>query len=480
MKASQRTYPLYLKLLVALGLLVIAYIFCFHHLDWLSLQHWDETLFAMRAAYLAKTGTILENFDSFPFMNAHSNTKPPLITFIQAFLLKHMDNHLLALRLPSSIAQLFLAFFLVYLGKVAFKNWGIGILGFLIFLTSKGLYVEHIARFGDQDMPFIFFLFVCTGLLFQYLNTQKVKYLVVALLFFLFAYYTKSVLAYVIFPGVLVYILSTRNFDYFKQPINYLFGALFLLPILVSFLFADSHHGNINRLTVALDHYHEWYHYLKLFVADSYLTPWIFFAGIGVLISIFVKHKFLRYLSIQAVIIVAILSLAAMRLHHYIAIVYPVIALLAAYVVHEVSRGFYQQLPSNKPLVRQGILGLSLLMLFAIPAKNSLKYTYKPVEIHDEHLFTSLLDQYHRGEEEVKDITIVTKYLPLSISFYAYWYAWKYAYDIDYSSSFEQSFPLGMNVMYHKEEAPNLLAKYHVEVITETKKIQLCKIVGLR
>ena len=480
MSSSNPTYPFYLKAIIAVVLLVLTYFFCFHHLDWLSIQHWDEGLFAMRASYLAKTGMVLENFDSFPFMNSHANTKPPLVTFVQAFLVKHMDNYILAIRLPSAIAQVLLALFILWMGKVGFKKYAIGVLGFLIFLSTRGLYVGHIARFGDQDMPFIFFLFVSLGLLFHYLQTQKAVYIIGSIMFFFFAYYTKSILAYVVFPGVLFYLLIEKKFERLKNPKNYLYAVVFLLPLIISLLVSDSHHGNAKRFTVALDHYNVWHHYFDLFVAEAYLMPWIFFVLLGLVLSLFLPNKQLKYLSIQALVIFSLMSFAKMRLHHYIAILYPIAALIAAYALYVVLEGFYKNLSIDSVNTRKFIIGGSLVLLFAFAFNPVKEYTYKPVEIRDEHLFGEFLDKYHKGVEPVKEFTIVTNYLPLTIAFYADLFEWKYNYTINHSDITNQLYAEGRVLMIHKEEYPEFLTTYETEIISETKKIVLARVVSLK
>ena len=94
----------------------------FLHLGVGPARLWDESLFAMRAGLMAEEGKYLLNYSYWvEGGSGHKNTKPPLMTWVQAGFIKVFGHSELVLRLPIALLATGAIFLMVWFFK---KEWG--------------------------------------------------------------------------------------------------------------------------------------------------------------------------------------------------------------------------------------------------------------------------------------------------------------------------------------------------------------------
>ena len=76
------------------GLFCVAIYFpVFLHLDWQPVNNWDESLFAMRAAYMSEEGHYLRDYSLWVDGGMqHRSTKPPFTTWLQVLSFKKIGR----------------------------------------------------------------------------------------------------------------------------------------------------------------------------------------------------------------------------------------------------------------------------------------------------------------------------------------------------------------------------------------------------
>ncbi|MBA3901452.1 MAG: glycosyltransferase family 39 protein, partial [Bacteroidetes bacterium] len=161
--------------LILFLLLILAYFPIFSHLNTLPIRIWDESRLALNAYEMAQSGNlIVTSYEGEPDM---WNTKPPLMIWMQAGLIKLIGLDELAIRLPSAIAVFFTCITLFIFSLRYLKSFWLGIIGILVLITSSGFVGFHTGRTGDYDAMLAFFIF--SYCLFYYLFLEKggVKYL---------------------------------------------------------------------------------------------------------------------------------------------------------------------------------------------------------------------------------------------------------------------------------------------------------------
>jgi len=325
------------RLFFSIGAVIIAillYFPIFYNLDTLMIHPWDEGLFAIRAYYFAKYGEAIHNFNQLG-LSKLGNTKPAFFTIIQAFFMKIFGYESLALRLPVAICYFILCCHLLWYSLRKFKNLFIGILAVLILLTTPAMLDHHIARFGDQDIPFTLFLWLCFVNIERYFEEKKILNLASSLLFFFMAYYTKSISAFLIFPGIFLFILFGKKLlTNLKDYKIWLYSFALFIPLISSFIFKARHINNAKRLISASQHKGDFSYYFSYMIHDGLLIPWILLLPIA--LFFLKKYPSLKLYLLQFITIFLILSLAKTKLYWYIAPVLPYYAISCAIVLNEI------------------------------------------------------------------------------------------------------------------------------------------------
>jgi len=190
---------------------ILLYFAVFHQLERVAIHSWDESLFSLRAVYMHLHGEYMYNFNFFPDMIGHQNTKLPFTTFFQVLTLKIFGINELAIRLPIGLIYIFTVFYVLFHFKKRFETPWAGYVFGLVGITTIGFVEPHLLRSGDQDAPYACYLVLATIAFIDYTETRKTKSLLVFTFFSLAALLTKNLLCGLLVPGLLLFTILTRQ-----------------------------------------------------------------------------------------------------------------------------------------------------------------------------------------------------------------------------------------------------------------------------
>ncbi len=191
-------------LFVLYGLFV--YLTLFNHIGKQPIKIWDESLFAGRAIYMADNNAYMPNFNKLDkVLPNHRNTKLPFTTFIQAASFKVFGVGEKSLRIPLGIILVLSFLYVIHFSRREFEEPLYGVLMSIILLTSIGFMRDHMARFGDQDIPFAAYSLLSILFFYLYVEQDKLKDLALFTFFSIAALLTKNLLSLILIPGLFLY-----------------------------------------------------------------------------------------------------------------------------------------------------------------------------------------------------------------------------------------------------------------------------------
>ncbi len=272
------------RLLSYIGGALLLYLLCFHQIDNLVVNLWDESRLAINAVEMHLNGNwLVTHFEGKPDL---WNTKPPLAIWLQVISFKFFGINELALRLPTAIAVCLTALLLWYLPKAHLKNDTVGVLAALILLNSNGYFCIHVSRTADYEAVLILWLVAAAFSWFLYTETNKARWLWVGCLFLTLGALTKSVQALLILPGVFAYFLISGSFKSAVRRISLYTGILtFIVAVCGYYLLREQAAPGYletvwvtdmaGRYGTSLEgHQHPWYWYLA-WLAGAHFFPWV-------------------------------------------------------------------------------------------------------------------------------------------------------------------------------------------------------------
>lgn len=412
-------------------LAILIYLAAFWQLDYLSIQPWDESLFAIRAYFFAENGFAIQNFNQLNGLEHYSNSKPVFMTAIQALFFKIFGFNELSLRLPNALIFSVFCFGLVSISKKVFHNKYIGFLAALILLTSPGLFQDHMLRFGDQDIAFAIFSFMMVYCFYLFTESNSWKHILLSLMFFLFAYFTKSVAIFLCFPALFIYLWSNKKLTSILQNKKiWLLALAMCSAVLLSLLENVNHLNNYKRLTSVVEHKGGFLYYFYDFVSIGNLIPWILLLPLSILY--FKKNKFLQLLLLQSLSIFIILSLAQTKLYWYASPIYIFLAPVFAYIIYDLIKkivGGFQLNAFNKKL----LIFTLVFVLFAYPYKQTIEKIYFPTDKNEVNHLGFVLNRAKIKFPELKKIKLIvpvsSTYKP-QLEYYPLLYNEQFGYQI--------------------------------------------------
>ena len=459
---------------VILTLLVLIPLFL--NLDVQPLYTWDESLFAMRAHHMAETGSYLFNFNQIEYLPEHPNTKPPLITWMQAFLIKHLGYTEIALRLP---IVLIIAFALWLLPGFSRRHTGKphwGYFSIIILVASSGFMQAHIARTGDHDGALAAFGLMSLLFFWDYLHARdrrrEITFLLLGTFSLTAAVLTKHLVGLFFLPGIFLYLLYARRMGkLFKDPIFYACISLFAGVLLMVYIpLIQQQPGYLDRL---LDHelfgrysetidQHEagFFFYVKGWWNRGF-WPWILLLPLPVLLlfqeSFKRYHSITRYLLFCFVPALMVLSFSATKCYWYDAILFPILALLAGlstFILYEnLQKTLFEKWSFGK---RTGSFYF-LFLVFAIPMFQQIGKMENPKPVATDASFRGIMQKVEKQYPAIKNYTLATpKSFCSNPAFYRFAYMEK-GYQIDIQKDLE--FKPGQHVIVCRES--------HYQKITE-------------
>jgi 4-amino-4-deoxy-L-arabinose transferase-like glycosyltransferase len=348
----------------------------FLHLDFLTVRLWDEGRTAINAYEMYHSGNYLvPTYHGEPDM---WNLKPPFMVWLQVFFIKLFGVNEWAFRLPSALAALFTCVIMMLVSVRYLKNFWFGFICVLVLVTSRGYVGYHAARTGDYDTLLTLFLTLGNFAFFIFLEKSKPKYLYLFFLSMILAVYTKNSAAFMIVPGLFVYVLCKKKlFFLLKNKYLYIGLALFLVISFGYFFLREIYNPGYGKaiwesdfagryLTTLFDHKHSfWYYFGNLF--DHRFIIWVFFVPFGIYFGLKNRDTGIKNLtlfsSIVALTYFLLISSAQTKLFWYALPMYPFLAILAGVCVYH----FFTTIKEKKNLKQKALPYIVVALIFIAP-----------------------------------------------------------------------------------------------------------------
>ena len=321
---------------------LLAWLSIFLNLGSLSIRMWDESRNAVSAMEMLDNGEVLQRY--FEGKPDTWETKPPLLTWLQAGSMKLFGYNELAARLPSAIAAFLTAVLLWWFCAKRNMFWP-GFFAAMALMSSRGFNDLHIARTGDHDSILTLLIMAYSLLVFELVENEQgsqKKMLWLGLLISL-AVLTKSIAGFFAVPGLLLYVIFSKKLGYFLRS-KWLYAAIGILLTIVGGYYALREYyypGQLelvwqNELLPRYTHSsttvdinpEPWYFFLRNFFIRR-LIPWVYFLPVFVFFGIrYDKTRALVLFSLlQGFCILLIISGGA-KYEWYDAPIYPFLALM--------------------------------------------------------------------------------------------------------------------------------------------------------
>lgn len=398
-----------LRLSIFLLFCVALYPPLFYRLDAMPVYTWDEALFALRAFHYLQFGEYMENFNFFPGLFDHRNTKLPFTTFFQVVGLKLFGINELGVRLPIAFIFTGTLFYCCYYFKKYFGSISIGYWLGLLLVSSTAFVQLHMLRTGDHDVPFACYLLLAVLFFHRFMETNKSGPLIAFSIAMIAALLTKNLLAGLLFPGLLAFALHQKALvRLLKDPRIYL--ALFFIAgtyaATVGY-FEWRFPGFIDRMwnyelmgrysNTIEEHSGNVFYYAEYLLWRGFMP----FSLIMIFTLLLVKDKSMAAPVKNLILLAAyallgylvVISLSETKTSWYSAPLFPLAALITALGLHHL---FTQMLPKVKELYKTGLYVLAAC-LFIVPYKQVMDTIIsRPVarEHRYQHFIKDLADQF--------------------------------------------------------------------------------------
>ncbi len=179
----------------------------------LPMELWDESRNANNAMEMARHGGWM--VPAFAGVPDHWNTKPPLLIWIMAALLRGGLDPMLAVRLPSVAATMGSVLLVYVTCRALLHDRLAGMIGGLLVVCSPLFMGDHVGRTGDYDalLSFLCLAFViCGGRYIDAESDRSSGWIGAAGVLLFLAIMTKGVAAGLAVPGLAAYAVARRRF----------------------------------------------------------------------------------------------------------------------------------------------------------------------------------------------------------------------------------------------------------------------------
>ncbi len=356
----------------------------YYHLNNLCYRIWDESRLATSAYEMAKNGNIMvPTFEGKPDM---WNTKPPLMIWAQALVVRVHGLTELSVRLPSAISGtitcLLIFLFVIYLTQ----NGWIALLSVVMLCTFNGYIGYHGLRNGEYDCMLTLFTTAYLLCIFLYCNTDNPKRNWFLLLFFLnigLGILTKSVAALLFLPSVSLYILFSGEIKriFFNR---YLYIGIAVVVLMIGGYYALREYFTPGYLQAVYEnelggrflktneeHSEPFFFYFKNFY-EYRLKIWLWFFPLATAFLFFKSTKAVKraigFLLLNIGVFLLIISWSKTKLLWYDLPVYPLVAILLSLGVF----GFLSWVSSKLPSINKSLVGATICLFIAFyPARET-------------------------------------------------------------------------------------------------------------
>ncbi len=479
-----------------------AYFPLFLHLDWEPVHNWDESLFAMRAGYMAEEGKYLPNY-SFWVENGplHQNTKPPFTTWIQALSMKVFGISELALRLPIALSALALVLLFLIFSKRQTGSYALGYCAGFVLITTHGFIREHAARTGDQDAALAFYMLAGAFAFFKYIgaatNQERHKWLALLTFLLVISALTKYIFGlfflvafffYAIYKGELFNIVN-RGSTWLAIAIFFVaVGSWFVVMEVGSPGFAERafFYEMLDRYTTVIEkHKAPWYYYFEN-LWSSLFRPWLLLVPVALGMVFSKKFRALRDILVLmllcAVCLLVIISFSQTKLPHYDVVAYPPLAFVAGaglYGLVDFIAALYRKRSHFR--VAAILLGAGFFYFLAVaPYQSILEAVYMPKLVATDLKYGYLLKNAEKTQPDVKSFKLLQSGFDGQAIYYAGLLNRKKDYDIQLSMNPEQV-KIGEWVATCDQHSINyLLEKFELKPVETYEQCFLAQVTGLK
>lgn len=352
----------------------------FSHLDSFPIFEWDESRLAVNAVEMHQKGNnlLVPTFDYKPDM---WNTKPPLLIWIQVLSIKLLGVSELALRLPSALSAVALCLLLYWFFSKKLQKELLGFMVCMVLITSKGYVMLHGTRTCDYDSLLTLFTTAYCLFFYQYLQTDKTKYLYLALVSMTLAVLTKGVAGLFFTPALTLYVLSSKkNLKIFRS--KHLYFGLLILVVMAGTYYILREHYNPGYLKAVwenelggrfgqVNETHEGppTYYLKEMLKEQY-TIWLVPMLLGVFTGVTSQNEEIKNITkfslLLAVMLMFIISVSKTKLAWYSMPAFPWFAILTGVFLYTVYNFVAHNtgLKANNPNI---VAVLFMLLAFIVP-----------------------------------------------------------------------------------------------------------------
>jgi 4-amino-4-deoxy-L-arabinose transferase-like glycosyltransferase len=178
----------------------------------LPMELWDESRTAVNAMEMATHGQwLVPTFDGAP---DHWNTKPPLLIWTIAALLRSGVEPMLGVRLPSIVATMATVVLVWLTCRVVVQDRLAGLLSGLLVVTSILFMGDHVGRTGDYDALLSMLCLAYVIAIGRYIDSDTPRpgiWINVAGILLFLALLTKGIAACVALPGLFAYAIMRRR-----------------------------------------------------------------------------------------------------------------------------------------------------------------------------------------------------------------------------------------------------------------------------
>ena len=342
----------------------------------LVLRQWDEARVAVNALEMAQSGNwLVATFDFEPDL---WNTKPPLMLWLQAALIRMLGPTEWAVRLPAALATL-ASIGLVYKFMAGFLRSPLGgLLAGTVLVSTLGFLGEHHGRTGDYDALLTLAQLV-TGLsVLLLLETKNSRWWAGVAAGLIVATLTKGVAVLLPLPGMALYCLTRPNGRRLLRAPGFWLMLLAWMAVGVGWYVlresqapgywaAVSANELGGRFGNAVENHREtWYYYIVRMATAKFL-PWLYV--LPLVVPFAVRHpdacaRRVAWFALSwALGLLLLLTVAKTRVEWYAAPAYPWLAILAGLGAPRLGTWLLSRIPAAAPRLCLRVLLSAFLLV---------------------------------------------------------------------------------------------------------------------
>ncbi|MCB9252395.1 MAG: glycosyltransferase family 39 protein [Flavobacteriales bacterium] len=341
----------YFNPILILLLMAVCYFPLCHRIDSYCIQMWDESRNVINAIEMLRNHNFITRyFENNPDM---WELKPPFLIWLQVLSFKVFGLNEISVRLPSMLASMLTVVFMLWFSFKVSGNILPGILSALILVSSMGYIGEHAARFGDHDSLLSLFS-ICTLVYFYlFVSKNQKKYLGLGMLCFFLGWFTKSIIIFMFLPGLLLWLLLSKNAGkIFRDKLFWTYTSFILILMAIYYVLREAGSpgylqqvwmnewfGRYFDLSENYHYHHNGFWYYWNGFINGRFEPYIYLLLFIVPLVSFIKKAenktMVWYFSINAIVFFLVLS-AGTKNFWYEVPLYPLMSLCIGYSVYAI------------------------------------------------------------------------------------------------------------------------------------------------